>query len=140
MKKTILSSVYSAVVSAVVMGLSLTSAQAQVIPYLPEDEPIKESCTSIVVGRLASDDGSVMTAHTCDANYRTWVTMEPRKVFANGQDEIRWGLLHTEEPFDLRNTILKGSIPAPEGETFKFLNVAYPWLWERQPRTESVNW
>ena len=75
MKKSILSSVFSAVVSAVVMGLSLTSAQAQVIPYLPEDEPIKESCTSIVVGRLASDDGSVMTAHTCDANYRTWVTM-----------------------------------------------------------------
>ncbi len=132
MNKTILSSVYSAVVSAVVMGLSLTSAQAQVIPYLPEDEPIKESCTSIVVGRLASDDGSVMTAHTCDANYRTWVTMEPRKVFANGKDEIRWGLLHTEEPFDLRNTILKGSIPAPEGETFKFLNVAYPCMNEKQ--------
>ena len=104
----------SAMAIAVLLLINPVVSYAQVTPYLPEDEPIKESCTSIVVGRLASDDGSVMTAHTCDANYRTWVTMEPRKVFANGQDEIRWGLLHTEEPFDLRNTILKGSIPAPE--------------------------
>ena len=87
---------------------------AQVVPYLPEDEPAKESCTSIIVARGASDDGSVMTSHTCDANYRTWVRMEPRKVFAGGQDEIRWGLLHTEEPYDLRNTEVKGYVPAPE--------------------------
>lgn len=30
-----------------------------------------ESCTSIMVGKKASTDGSVMTSHTCDGNYRT---------------------------------------------------------------------
>ena len=36
-----------------------------------------QSCTSIMVGRKASNDGSVMTSHTCDGRYRTWVQMEP---------------------------------------------------------------
>ena len=126
---------FSAILFALLLGGAFicSSAFAQAVPYLPEDEPAKESCTSIVVGRLASDDGSVMTAHTCDANYRTWVTMEPRKVFEAGSfDVIRWGLLHTEEPYDLRNTTVKGQIPAPEGETFRYLNVAYPCMNEKQ--------
>ena len=33
------------------------------------------SCTSIMVGKKASTDGSVITSHTCDAMYRTWVRM-----------------------------------------------------------------
>ena len=37
----------------------------------------KESCTSIMVGKLASTDGSVITSHTCDGRYRTWMTIEP---------------------------------------------------------------
>jgi dipeptidase len=90
-------------------------------------------CTSIVVGKKASDDGSVMTAHTCDSNFRTWLTMEPRKVFAPGSvDEIRWGLMHTEEPYDTRDVEVKGSIPAPEKETFRYMNVAYPCMNEKQ--------
>ena len=103
------------------------------VPYLPDDGPVKESCTSIVVAKDASDDGSVMTAHTCDSNYRTWITMEPRKVFAPDEaDKIYWGLLHTEEPYDMRNTELKGSIAAPTSETFRYLNVAYPCMNEKQ--------
>ena len=143
MKKTAFSA--SSIASAMFRRLSALSvsvlislafpyyANAQAVPYLPEDGPVRESCTSIVVAKGASDDGSVMTAHTCDSNYRTWVTMEPRKVFAAGEsDKIYWGLLHTEEPYDMRNTVLKGSIPAPEGETYKFLNVAYPCMNEKQ--------
>jgi len=42
-------------------------------------------CTSIQVGNLASTDGSVMTAHSCDGNYRTWLQMEPRKEFPPGR-------------------------------------------------------
>ena len=30
-----------------------------------------QNCTSIMVGRLASTDGSVITSHTCDGRYRT---------------------------------------------------------------------
>jgi dipeptidase len=38
-----------------------------------------ESCTSIMVGKKASADGSVFTSHTCDGNYRTWLRMELQK-------------------------------------------------------------
>ncbi len=40
-------------------------------PQGAEWEDWEAGCTSILVGRLASTDGSVMTAHTCDGNYRT---------------------------------------------------------------------
>ncbi|MBQ1881816.1 MAG: C69 family dipeptidase, partial [Bacteroidales bacterium] len=64
---------------------------------------------------------------------RTWLTMEPRKKFAPGsRDEIRWGLMHTEEPYDTRDVEVKGSIPAPEQETFRYMNVAYPCMNEKQ--------
>ena len=32
-----------------------------------------QSCTSIMVGKRASTDGSVITSHTCDGRYRTWM-------------------------------------------------------------------
>lgn len=37
------------------------------------------SCTSIMVGRKASADGSVMTSHTCDSWYRTWMQIVPAR-------------------------------------------------------------
>lgn len=97
-----------------------------------EEDGHSESCTSIVVSKGASSDGSVMTAHSCDSNYRTWLTIEPPKTYKDGKDIIKWGLLHTEEPYDIRRVSEKGSIPAKAGETFRFLNVAYPCLNEKQ--------
>jgi len=49
---------------------------AQKIEYA-RAENTPESCTSIMVGKKASTDGSVMTSHTCDGNYRTWMTIVP---------------------------------------------------------------
>ena len=43
-----------------------------------------ENCTTIMVGRLASTDGSVMTSHTCDGNYRTWLEIFPRSKYEKG--------------------------------------------------------
>ena len=115
------------------MALAPVLSHGQKVQYLPEDDVVKSACTSIVVGKDASDDGSVMTAHTCDSNFRTWLTMEPRRKFAPGtRDEIRWGLMHTEEPHDTRGVEVKGSIPAPEHETYRFMNVAYPCMNEKQ--------
>ena len=108
-------------------------AYAQPYAYNPYDENEAESCTSIMVGKKASTDGSVMTAHTCDSNYRTWLTMEKRKKYNAGDTQpIYWGALHTEEPHDPRGLKEKGRIPAKEGETYSFLNVAYPCLNEKQ--------
>jgi dipeptidase len=88
-------------------------------------------CTSIQVGKMASTDGSVMTAHSCDGNYRTWLQIEPRKEFQSGAVKpISWGLLHTETPWDLQGMDVKGTIPQVE-ETYAFFNVAYPAMNEK---------
>jgi dipeptidase len=102
-------------------------------PFIdPDDYDYSESCTSIMAGRKATTDGSVITAHTCDANYRTWVTFEKRKKYSPGDTEpVFWGTLHNEEPDDMRNVKIKGKIPAPT-ETYAYLNVAYPCLNEKQ--------
>jgi len=90
------------------------------------------SCTSIMVGHLASVDGSVITSHSCDGNYRTWVRIEPGQEFAEGaKTKIYGGLLHNEFAGDLRRVEVKGEIPQVR-ETYTFLNTAYPCLNEKQ--------
>ena len=112
--------------------LGTATAQNAWFPVNPDDSDFTESCTSIMVGKKASTDGSVMTAHTCDSNYRTWVEMTSRKKFKPGDTEpVYWGTLHTEEPWDMRNVTEKGRIPAVE-ETYAYLNTAYPCLNEKQ--------
>ncbi len=91
-----------------------------------------ESCTSIMVGKKASKDGSVIVGHTCDGNYRTWLNVVPSQHFKEGEKEpIFWGKLHNEEPWDMRNVEIKGYIPAPTS-TLSYLNSAYPCLNEKQ--------
>jgi len=88
-------------------------------------------CTSIQVAKLASTDGSVMTAHSCDGNYRTWLQIEPeRKNPPGSMRPIYWGLLHTETPDDMRRVSLKGQIPEV-AETYRYFNVAYPAMNEK---------
>ena len=56
-----------------------------------------ESCTSIMVGRLASTDGSVITSHTCDGVSHTWISMEPAADHQKGDVfEVFKGLRHTK--------------------------------------------
>lgn len=113
-------------------SLFTASAIAQNIdPVSGEDYSL--SCTALLIGKEASTDGSTMTSHTCDGNYRTWSNIVPRKTFAEGEEDIiQWGLLKTEEPHDLRGVTTKGSIPAPTAETYAYLNTAYPCLNEKQ--------
>lgn len=87
-----------------------------------------KGCTSIMVGRLASADGSVITCHTCDGNYRQWLNVVPRRKNApNSTNKVYEGKMHTETPADMRGVILKGEIPEIP-ETYAFLNTAYPCL------------
>lgn len=91
-----------------------------------------ENCTTIMVGRLASTDGSVMTSHTCDGNYRTWLEIFPRTKHEKGaMHPVYWGMLHSEEAWDMSNVVKKSEIPEV-AETYAFLNTAYPCLNEKQ--------
>jgi len=88
-------------------------------------------CTSIQVSKGASTDGSVMTAHSCDGNYRTWLQIEPARENPPGSMRpVYWGKLHTETPDDMRRMRLKGEIPEV-AETYRYFNVAYPAMNEK---------
>ena len=99
-------------------------------PRVDLDGP--DSCTSIMVGRLATKDGSVITAHTCDGNYRNWLNIVPHQKHEKGSTtKVYSGLLHTETAWDLRGKIQKGEVPQVD-ETYSYLNTAYPCLNEKQ--------
>lgn len=109
---------------------TLGTAAQEIEFQAPERHP--ESCTSIMVGRKASSDGSVMTSHTCDGNYRTWMEIVPAAKYERDTVTGIWdGRMHTEFAADRTNVQLKGTIPQA-GETYKFLDTAYPCLNEKQ--------
>ena len=91
-----------------------------------------QSCTSIMVGRKASTDGSVMTSHTCDGRYRTWAQMEPAADHAPGtMHPVFRGTMHTSFRGDTTGVRLMGKIPEA-AHTYAYLNTAYPCLNEKQ--------
>jgi dipeptidase len=93
---------------------------------------LEPGCTSIMVGRLATTDGSVITCHTCDGNYRTWVNIVPPAQHSEGEmTKIYTGKMHTETSWDLRGITEKGEIPQVT-ETYAFLNTAYPCMNDHQ--------
>ena len=113
------------------LGISAFT-QAQFADVDTDGPGYAQSCTSIMVGRLASTDGSVMTSHSCDGNYRSWVEIFPHSKYEKGSmHTVYWGTLHTEEAWDMSKVIKKGEIPEAE-ETFAYLNTAYPCLNEKQ--------
>jgi dipeptidase len=113
-----------------IFSINLTNAQS--IFDQMNDPYFGETCTSILVGKKASTDGSVITSHTCDGRYRTWLTFEKGEKFKNDTiTAIYKGLLKTETPWDMRNVTRVGEIPQAK-ETFAFLNTAYPSFNEKQ--------
>ncbi len=94
-------------------------------------DDVESGCTSIMAGKSATIDGSVITCHSCDGNYRTWLNIVPRQTHEKGaMRKIRWGTMHTETLWDLRGIIEKGEIPQVS-ETYAFMNVAYPCMNEK---------
>lgn len=91
-----------------------------------------QSCTSIMVGKRASTDGSVITSHTCDGRYRTWMTIEPAQDYRQGMlHTVRKGTMHTSFRDDTTGVRVAGTIPQVS-HTYAYLNTAYPCLNEKQ--------
>ncbi|MGL4852452.1 MAG: dipeptidase [Phocaeicola sp.] len=91
-----------------------------------------ESCTSIMVGKKATTDGSVITSHTCDSWYRTWVNMVPAESCDKDTVmNIYDGRLHTEFVADETKLTIKGQIPQVRA-TYTFMDTAYPCANEKQ--------
>ena len=97
-----------------------------------EDEYSRDECTSIVVGRLASADGSVMTSHTCDGVSRTWINVEPAADHGRKEMvEIFKNTRRTAFMGDTTGVRYAGKIPQAR-HTFAYLNTAYPCMNEKQ--------
>ncbi len=91
-----------------------------------------QSCTSIMVGKKVSTDGSVITSHTCDGRYRTWMTVEPAADYKVGAlHTVRKGTMHTAYRDDTTGVSIAGTIPQAL-HTYAYLNTAYPCLNEKQ--------
>lgn len=120
----------------ILIGLGLcaffvNTANAQLTEYTAGSRnPL--SCTSIMVGKSASTDGSVITSHTCDSWYRTWFNIVSAKDW-NDKDStaIYDGKMHTQSPEDSTKMYQTGKIPQVK-HTYRFLDSAYPCLNEKQ--------
>lgn len=92
----------------------------------------KEACTSIMVGKKASADGSVITSHTCDSWYRTWMSIVPAQDYPRDTVmSVYDGTMHTEHSADRTGVKEKGQILQAK-HTYRYLNTAYPCLNEHQ--------
>ena len=101
-------------------AVSVFWASATVFPEL---DPF--SCTSIMVGKKASTDGAVITSHTCDGNYRTWVGIVPSITYQNDTTvDVFKNRLHTES--------VKGSY------RMTLTSMRSSWPWERPPLPDAA--
>ncbi|MBN1884727.1 MAG: C69 family dipeptidase [Candidatus Krumholzibacteriota bacterium] len=91
------------------------------------------ACTSIMVGRAASVDGSVSTSHTCDSRIdRTWFDIvEPATHPAGALAPVFTGLRFVTDPGDYARLEPSGSVPQVP-ETRGYINTSYPCMNDRQ--------
>jgi len=115
----------------VITSFFLTGSSVSKSQPVPE-QPGFDNCTSILVGRLASADGSTMTSHSCDSNTdRTWITIVPHQKHNPGETaKVYLEPKRTKGPND-PDRVETGEIPQV-AETFAFMNAAYPIMNEYQ--------
>jgi dipeptidase len=113
--------------------LSLSFLSVSPTPSTGSEVPLEfDSCTSILVGRLASVDGSTMTSHSCDSGTdRTWMTIVPNMKHKSGETaKVYYEPKRVKGPNDT-DRLVTGEIPQV-AETYAYLNTAYPIMNEHQ--------
>lgn len=113
--------------SMVLCGLVL-SAQ----PAIDLSELEGQSCISIMVGKRASTDGSVINSHHCDGRYRTWMHIVPAADHQPGSTyKVLRGTMHTAYYGDTTGVRVMGQLPEVQ-HTYAYLNTSYPCMNEKQ--------
>lgn len=97
-------------------------------------------CTSIMVGRKASTDGSVITSHTCDGTSHTWVEIVPAADHKKGEmTALRKDWRKTRFVTDTLGVKIVGEIPQVR-HTYSYVNTGYPSLNEKQLGIGETTW
>jgi dipeptidase len=97
-----------------------------------QDAEDGERCTSILVGKLATVDGSTLTSHSCDSTSdRTWMNIVPNQKHKPGEVAKVYYLPKETKGPDDPDRIETGQIPQL-AETYAYLNAAYPIMNEHQ--------
>ncbi|HOS50769.1 MAG TPA: peptidase U34, partial [Bacillota bacterium] len=104
------------------LGKKLTLVMAIMVALLVAALPAM-ACTSVVVGKLASADGSVMTTHTCDGRYEFRIGVIPAKDWAAGALRPVFKGGGTGE--DVADRTKVADIPQV-AHTYKYFDIAYP--------------
>lgn len=101
-------------------------------PATEVEEIAYEGCTSVLVGKLASVDGSTMTSHSCDSwTDRTWINIVPHKKHKPGSMcAIYTKTKRSKGPED-KDVLKVGEIPQVP-ETYGYINTAYAVMNEHQ--------
>ncbi|MFY9383428.1 MAG: C69 family dipeptidase [Acetomicrobium sp.] len=96
------------------------------------------ACTTILVGKKASVDGSVMVTHTCDGWYDNRVRVIPGGNHPEGEMvPVYKEICHGTRP-DLP-LVKVGEIPQVK-ETYTYFHVAYPFMNEHQVIMGEATW
>ncbi len=91
-----------------------------------------EGCTSILVGKAATTDGSTITSHSCDSTTdRTWMNIVPNRKHQPGETAKVYYLPKETKGPDDPDRVETGEIPQV-AETYAYLNAAYPIMNEHQ--------
>lgn len=130
MKKIKITSFFTNFIVALLLTSNFSFGQAVKARY--EGDLEYENCTSVLVGKGASVDGSTMTSHSCDSGSdRTWINLVSHKKHKNGSETpVFLEPKLTTGPND-PDAIEAGFIPQVK-ETFAFINTAYPCINEYQ--------
>ncbi|MDW7682440.1 MAG: C69 family dipeptidase, partial [bacterium] len=91
------------------------------------------ACTTIMVGKKASKDGSVIVAYASDSRTsRTWFNIVPRQKHKSGAlCSVYKNTKLTKSPTDLSAAKFVGNI-SQVAESYKYINTSYPLMNENQ--------
>ena len=91
------------------------------------------SCTTIMIGKKASKDSSVIVAYASDSRTsRTWFNIVPFRKYRDGSMcAVYSNTKKTKSPADFSTAVLEGKIPQVS-ETYKYINTSYPIMNEHQ--------